>query len=74
MRVTLHTPNAVLALSATQWLRLKARLAGGARRVSQPTNPDLPGIGLERLRLQLQPRLPAPGFPALLQSWCKTET
>ena len=25
-------------------------------------NPDLPGIGLERLRLQLEPRLPAPAF------------
>ena len=23
-------------------------------------NPDLPGIGMERLRLQLEPRLPAP--------------
>ena len=25
-------------------------------------NPDLPGMGLERLRLQLEPRLPAPAF------------
>ena len=31
-------------------------------------NPDLPGIGLERLRLQLEPRLPAPAFVAALQS------
>ena len=30
-------------------------------------NPDLPGIGLERLRLQLEPRLPAPAFAAMLQ-------
>ena len=29
-------------------------------------NPDLPGIGLERLRLQLQPRLPAPAFLSIL--------
>jgi selenocysteine-specific elongation factor len=25
-------------------------------------NPDLPGLGMERLRLQLEPRLPAPAF------------
>jgi selenocysteine-specific elongation factor len=30
-------------------------------------NPDLPGIGLERLRLQLEPRLPAPAFLSVLQ-------
>lgn len=29
-------------------------------------NPDLPGLGSERLRLQLQPRLPAPVFAAAL--------
>ena len=31
-------------------------------------NPDLPGLGFERLRLALEPRLPAPVFRALLQS------
>lgn len=31
-------------------------------------NPDLPGLGLERLRMALEPRLPAPVFRALLQS------
>lgn len=31
-------------------------------------NPDLPGLGFERLRLSLEPRLPAPSFRALLQS------
>ncbi len=30
-------------------------------------NPDLPGIGRERLRLALKPRLPAPLFTAVLQ-------
>lgn len=30
-------------------------------------NPDLPGLGLERLRMQVEPRLPAPAFRALLQ-------
>jgi len=31
-------------------------------------NPDLPGLGFERLRMALQPRLPAPIFRAFLQS------
>lgn len=31
-------------------------------------NPDLPGLGIERMRLQLQPRLPAPVFAAALQA------
>lgn len=31
-------------------------------------NPDLPGLGFERLRLALEPRLPAPILRALLQS------
>ncbi|HPG03536.1 MAG TPA: selenocysteine-specific translation elongation factor [Rhodoblastus sp.] len=31
-------------------------------------NPDLPGLGFERLRLMLEPRLPAPAFRGLLQS------
>jgi selenocysteine-specific elongation factor len=53
-------------LSSECWLQLKRgildRLAafhGG--------NPDLPGMGLERLRLQLEPRLPAPAFAVALQ-------
>ena len=31
-------------------------------------NPDLPGLGLERLRMALEPRLPTPVFRAFLQS------
>lgn len=31
-------------------------------------NPDLPGLGVERMRLQVQPRLPAPIFAAALQA------
>jgi selenocysteine-specific elongation factor len=30
-------------------------------------NPDVPGIGMERLRLQLEPRLPTPAFTAHLR-------
>ena len=36
-------------------------------------NPDLPGIGLERLRLQLQPRLPAPAFLSVLQGLVRSK-
>ena len=36
-------------------------------------NPDLPGMGLERLRLQLEPRLPAPAFIAALQSFARAK-
>ena len=35
-------------------------------------NPDLPGIGMERLRLQLDPRLPAPAFAAVLRGLART--
>ena len=34
-------------------------------------NPDLPGVGLERMRLQVEPRLPAPAFAAGLQMLVK---
>jgi selenocysteine-specific elongation factor len=56
----------VVALSPERWLQLKRgildRLAA-----FHSGNPDLPGIGLEGLRLQLQPRLPAPAFVVALQ-------
>ena len=59
--------RAVIALLPDRWLQLKNgmldRLAAFHR-----DNPDLPGIGLERLRLQLEPRLPALAFAAALQS------
>ena len=36
-------------------------------------NPDLPGIGLERLRLQLQPRLPTPAFLPILHALVRSK-
>jgi selenocysteine-specific elongation factor len=54
------------ALSSERWLELErgviATLTG-----FHAGNPDLPGMGMERLRLQLEPRLPAPIFAAALQ-------
>jgi selenocysteine-specific elongation factor len=56
----------VFALSAPVWLKFKRSLLT-ALQTFHAGNPDLPGIGLERLRLQLQPRLPAPAFLSFLQ-------
>ena len=55
-----------LGLAPATWLRLQRSLAATLE-AFHAGNPDLPGIGLERLRLQLQPRLPAPAFSAMLQ-------
>jgi selenocysteine-specific elongation factor len=64
--VRISTPDAVLALSAPGWLRLKRGLLAALAQF-HAANPDLPGVGRERLRLQLEPRLPAPAFLASLQ-------
>jgi selenocysteine-specific elongation factor len=56
----------VFALSAPIWLQFKHGLLAVLQSF-HTDNPDLPGIGLERLRLQLQPRLPAPAFLSVLQ-------
>ena len=58
--------GSVLALSAAAWMRLKRSLLATLE-AFHAENPDLPGIGLERLRLQLEPRLPAPAFRSMLQ-------
>jgi selenocysteine-specific elongation factor len=56
----------VFALSAPIWLQFKRGLTSTLQGFHS-ANPDLPGIGLERLRMQLQPRLPAPAFLSILQ-------
>ena len=56
-----------LRCRAAIWLRLKRGLLARWRSF-HADNPDLPGIGLERLRLQLEPRLPAPAFLPMLQA------
>jgi selenocysteine-specific elongation factor len=57
----------VIALLPDRWLQLKNDMRDQLAAFHRD-NPDLPGIGLERLRLQLEPRLPAPAFAAALQS------
>jgi selenocysteine-specific elongation factor len=55
----------VFALSAPVWLQFKRKLLAALQNF-HAANPDLPGIGLERLRLQLAPRLPTPAFLSIL--------
>ncbi len=56
----------IFALSAPVWLQFKRDLVA-ALQSFHAGNPDMPGIGLERLRMQLSPRLPAPAFLSILQ-------
>ena len=67
----LHTANEILAMSGTQWLALKRALLRTLEKFHSE-HPDLPGIGLEPLRMQLQRRLPTPGFLSLLQNIAKS--
>lgn len=64
--VLLDTRRSNWALTREGWSRFSAallkRLADYHRE-----KPDLPGLGQERLRLALEPRLPAPVFSAALQ-------
>jgi selenocysteine-specific elongation factor len=54
------------ALSSARWLKFERRVIATLTGF-HAGNPDLPGMGMERLRLQLEPRLPAPIFAAALQ-------
>ncbi len=61
----LPTPQAEFVIAPPAWLRLKTAIQATLT-TFHADHPNLPGIGLERLRLQLQPRLPTPVFVALL--------
>ena len=64
--VQLPFDASVLAMSFGQWEKFRRDLLDrlGAFHAE---NPDLLGIGIERLRTQLEPRLPVPSFRAALQ-------
>ena len=64
--VVVQTTGGTLALAAPTALRLKQSLLAMLKRF-HAEHPDLQGVGVEPLRLQLQPRLPARGFTAFLQ-------
>jgi len=63
--VTLPVGTSVLALSAAGWAGLRRDLAATLEAFHRD-NPDLPGLGLERLRLLIARGLPAPAFKAAL--------
>jgi selenocysteine-specific elongation factor len=65
--IKLQTSSTTFALSGAAWLRLKRSLLATLEKF-HADHSDLQGIGVEPLRLQLEPRLPAPGFIAMLQS------
>ncbi len=62
----LHVRGSEIGMSPPNWLKLKRGLVALLKNF-HAANPDLPGLGLERLRLQLEPRLPTPGFLSFLQ-------
>jgi selenocysteine-specific elongation factor len=62
----------VFVLSAPVWLQFKRDLLA-ALQSFHAGNPDLPGVGLERLRLQLESRLPAPAFLSVLQGFVRNK-
>jgi selenocysteine-specific elongation factor len=70
--IRIAAARSVIALAPAGWMRLK-REALAALAAFHAGNPDLPGMGLEWLRLQLEPRLPAPAFIAALQTLARAK-
>jgi selenocysteine-specific elongation factor len=60
----------MIAMAPATWLALVRSLLATLESYHQD-NPDLAGMGMERLRLALTPRLPAPAFAAVLQGLAK---
>src|SRR5262249_55600900 len=56
----------VIGLGPATWRWFERRLLATLQAFHE-NNPDLPGIGLERLRLGIEPRLPARAFLSALQ-------
>jgi selenocysteine-specific elongation factor len=59
-------------LLQTTWAGLKSGIVSKLT-AFHADNPDLPGIGVERLRLQMQPRLPAQLFAAAMQNLARAK-
>jgi selenocysteine-specific elongation factor len=62
----LTSGETTVALLDVQWIAFRTAVLEGLAGY-HADNPDLQGQGRERLRLALQPRLPAPAFAAALQ-------
>ncbi|THD58119.1 selenocysteine-specific translation elongation factor [Phenylobacterium sp.] len=65
--VVLEAGDDAVALLPARWAALTADIMA-ALAALHAEHPDVQGLGRERLRLMLQPRLPAPAFAAALQS------
>lgn len=68
----LPTSKAEYVIAPAAWLRLKNAI-NATLTAFHADHPNLPGMGLERLRLQLEPRLVAPVFIALLQGLARNK-
>jgi len=68
----LPTSKAEFVIAPAAWLRLKNTIHE-ILTVFHADYPNLPGMGLERLRLQLEPRLVAPVFIAFLQGLARNK-
>ena len=62
----LRAENTTVVIAPPTWLRLRKAILERLERF-HAENRDLPGIGMERLRLQIEPRLPAPAFVSVLR-------
>jgi len=69
--IRLQTAKAEFALLPAVWLRLKNSMTA-VLQAFHADYPNLAGMGFERLRLQLEPRLPAPAFAAMLQGLARS--
>lgn len=65
--VILEAGDGATALLPTRWAAFSADVMA-ALAAFHAEHPDVQGMGRERLRLMLQPRLPAPAFAAALQN------
>ena len=64
--VIIEAEGAILALSPARWSEFTDNLVVELGRYHEE-NPDQQGIGRERLRMLVQPRLPAPAFKTALE-------
>jgi selenocysteine-specific elongation factor len=69
--VQLPLDASVLAMSFGHWMKFERDLLDRLE-TFHADNPDLLGIGIERLRTQLEPRLPVPAFRSALQSLARS--
>ena len=70
--VRVAAPHTVFALSAQTWSLLKRNLLATLD-AFHAANPEAPGISAERLRRQLEPRLPARALSYVLQAFVQTQ-